>query len=114
LEQIMKAVLLACTLLFTLNVVGAQNSQQAMEAAKRHRADKSGTGASPATSGQNSTTASSPLQSQGTIAQQLEACKTDAKWNVYKRERCVWSLCKGRWDKDGCPPQTSGNSNTRP
>jgi hypothetical protein len=110
----MKNVLLAFTLLFTLGIAAAQNSPQAVEAAKRHRAEKSGTYSSPPTSSQKSTTAASPVPSSGSVAQQLEACKTNAKWNVYKRERCVWSLCKGRWDKDGCPPQSSGNLNTKP
>lgn len=110
----MKTMLLAFTLLFTLSTANAQNSAQATEAAKRHRAEKSGTYSNPPTSRQNSATASRPVQSKGSVAQQLEACKTNAKWNVYKRERCVWSLCKGRWDKDGCPPQGSGNPNSKP
>jgi hypothetical protein len=114
LEKIMKKVLVAFTLLFTLGVAGAQNSPQAIEAAKRHRAEKSGSSASPVTSGQNSRAAASQMPGKGSVAQQLEACKTNAKWNVYKRERCVWSLCKGRWDKDGCPPQGSGNPNAKP
>jgi hypothetical protein len=107
----MKHVLLAFALLFTLSVVSAQNSPQAIEAAKRHRAEKSTAGTSPATARPNSTPLASAVASTASVAQQLEACKTNAKWNVYKRERCVWSLCKGRWDKDGCPPQSSGKSN---
>jgi hypothetical protein len=110
----MKNMLLALTLLFTLNMAGAQNSPQAIEAAKRHRAEKSSTYASPPASSQNGSMATSPVQSKGSVAQQLDACKTNAKWNVYKRERCVWNLCKGRWDKDGCPPQGSGNPNGKP
>ena len=110
----MKNMLLAFTLLFTLNMAGAQNSPQAIEAAKRHRAEKSGSGVSPATSGQNSKAAARQMPSKGSVAQQLDACKTNAKWNLYKRERCVWNLCKGRWDKDGCPPQGSGNPNGKP
>jgi hypothetical protein len=39
------------------------------------------------------------------LATQLNACKADASWNPVKREKCVWRLCKGRWGKDGCPPE---------
>jgi hypothetical protein len=35
----------------------------------------------------------------------LAACKNNASWNVIKREQCVWNLCKGRWGRDGCPPE---------
>jgi hypothetical protein len=114
LEYIMKNALLTFTLLFTLSVAGAQNSPQAIEAAKRHRAEKAGDSFSQVATSKNATTVAGPVQSKGSVAQQLESCKTNAKWNVYKRERCVWSLCKGRWGKDGCPPQSSGNTNTKP
>jgi hypothetical protein len=43
----------------------------------------------------------------GFIAQRLAACKNNAGMNLIKREECIWSMCKGRWGRDGCPKQAS-------
>lgn len=112
----MKKAMLGFAITFTLGYAAAQNSPQATEAAIKHRAEKSGNSSTAPVVDTSQTNApkASPVQSQATLAQQLEACKSDAKWNVYKRERCVWKLCNGRWDKDGCPPQGGANATTKP
>jgi hypothetical protein len=42
----------------------------------------------------------------GSVAQRLQACKSKAGMNVIEREQCVWSMCKGRWGKNGCPAES--------
>jgi uncharacterized membrane protein len=96
--NLMRSVGLAVVLALSCGVAVSQNnSRQAAEAAKKHRAEKSGLAASGSTKG-----AAKPT---GSVAQRLAACKNTAGWNVIKREECVWNLCKGRWGNDGCPPE---------
>jgi hypothetical protein len=115
----MKNAVLTLILMASVGCAIAQNSSQATEAAKKHRAEKmTGAPTNASTSTKASTSGTSPdkpatTQAQGSVAQQLAACKSNAKWNLYKRERCVWSLCNGRWDKDGCPPQGTNTVQTQ-
>jgi hypothetical protein len=47
------------------------------------------------------------------VARKLSACKQAAGYNPIKRENCVWSICKGRWGRDGCPAQNKIDNNKR-
>jgi hypothetical protein len=90
------------------------NSKQATEAAQKHQADKVTAAKAPAAKAAAPKTSSAAgSKPAGSVAQRLEACKKDASWNVVKREQCVWSLCKGRWGKQGCPAQATGKPTER-
>jgi Flp pilus assembly protein TadB len=92
----MKKIVLALTVcLMAAAAMAQQNSKQATEAARKHRAEQTTSGKS----------AAKPAAS-GSVAAQLSACKKDAELNIIKREQCVWNLCKGRWGRDGCPEET--------
>jgi hypothetical protein len=53
-------------------------------------------------------TKQSSSASGGSVAQRLQACKSKAGMNLIEREQCVWSMCKGRWGKSGCPAENKG------
>jgi hypothetical protein len=106
------SIALSLALALSLGVAQAQtNSKQATDAASKHRtqqvAEKSPHQKSSAKSNTQST--SKPARS-GSVANQLAACKNNASWNVIKREQCVWSLCKGRWGREGCPPEAKATA----
>lgn len=106
----MKNSVFVLALVCNLGSAWAANSQQAIDAAKKHRAEKSSSNASQPRTRTTSTAKPTAATSTGSIAQRVEACKQNASWNLYKRERCVWQVCKGRWDKEGCPPQGAKTS----
>jgi cell division protein FtsX len=104
-----RSVCVAVTLVLSCGMLAAQNnSNQAAEAAKKHRAEKSGTATAANKGDANKGDAKNAAKPSGSVAQRLAACKNAAGWNVIKREECVWDLCKGRWGKDGCPAQATG------
>lgn len=80
-----------------LDAVAQNNSKQATEAAQKHRAQSS-VG--------NTQTQKPAAKPSGSVANRLQACKSAAGMNVIEREKCVWSMCKGRWGKDGCPAES--------
>lgn len=97
-----RVVAIAALIGLTCGMATAQsNSKQATEAAQKHRADKASKSA-PAKPGANKAVAA-----QGSVAGRLASCKTAAGLNVFKREQCVWDLCKGRWGRDGCPDEAT-------
>jgi hypothetical protein len=99
--KFIRSVCLVVSLVLSCGIVVAQNnSTQAAEAAKKHRAEQSGAAGASVKKG--------AAQPKGSVAQRLSSCKNAAGWNVIKREECVWDLCKGRWGRDGCPAQATG------
>lgn len=106
----MKNSVLTLALVCSLGTAWAANSQQATDAANKYRAEKSSNSVAQPEARSTSTAKPTAVASTGSTAQRVEACKQNASWNLYKRERCVWQVCKGRWDKDGCPPQGAKTS----
>lgn len=104
----MKYAALALMLSFSLASAHAQNSPVAEQAAQAHRASKASD--KPATA--NAASAKSVGSSQS-LAGRLKACKQQAGWNPIERETCVWSLCKARWGRDGCPAKATPNGRER-
>ncbi|MEO8249850.1 MAG: hypothetical protein ABI589_10805 [Burkholderiales bacterium] len=85
----------------------AANSAEATAAAKRHLAEKRGTGAAPAAPAAAPASASTPAHMANAGAAwsaQLASCKAQAGMNLVKREKCVWSHCNGHWGQGDCPP----------
>lgn len=37
------------------------------------------------------------------LAGQVAACDKYAWYQVLQRQQCLWSVCNGRWGRDGCP-----------
>jgi hypothetical protein len=80
----------------------AANSVEAAAAAQRHRAESGkATGTEPAAPVAATAT---PTPKGGAWVAQFARCKADAGINPVKREKCVWSYCKGNWGVGGCPP----------
>ena len=76
----------------------AVNSPEASAAVERHRAEQRAAGVAR----KPGTTMSSKRSAD--VTARLAACKSDAGFNPIGREKCVWTLCKGHWGRDGCPP----------
>jgi hypothetical protein len=98
-KQMAAMIFLALGVAMTMSLAHAQsNSKQATDAASKHRSEQA------TEKNQPKKPVSKPAAG-GSVAKQLAACKNNASWNVIKREQCVWNLCKGRWGRDGCPPE---------
>ncbi len=108
------AAVLALALGLVCGSVAAQNSAQATESVKKIRAERAAGqegSAKPVAKSPTATAKATPAKamSPSAGAQSLKACKDDAGLNPIKRERCVWTLCKGRWGQGDCPPQGSAS-----
>ena len=93
------------------------NSPEATAAARQHRAEVPGKRASgpaakavvpaPRSGSTAANAASQPAaasRANPNWAAELAQCKSEAGMNLYKRERCVFSNCKGHWGEGECPP----------
>lgn len=120
---------MAHTLLLVPVAAQAQNnSKQAVEAARKHRAEQQGQGA---------TSRSAPARSTGSTAAPpqerayrssanpnanpnagLKSCMDHAGMNPLARDRCMRQHCEGRWGQGDCPASggdfmaNKGGSNT--
>lgn len=47
------------------------------------------------------------------VASRLAACDRYAWYQVVQHERCLWSVCDGRWGKDGCPSYPRNRPSTQ-
>jgi hypothetical protein len=82
-----------------------QNSPEATAAAKKHLADKGR--AAPAPAGSAAARAKPAAPAAAPAADwnaRLGACKNEAGMNLVKREKCVYTWCKGHWGEGDCPP----------
>ena len=103
----------------------AQNSAEATAAAQRVRATRAAASApapqAAASSGAGQATSGKTASGKAAAAKKtvsppppaaeaafdpgaLAACKNDAGLNLVKRERCVYTHCKGHWGEGDCPP----------
>jgi len=97
------AILLAAltTWLLPTTSMAQQNSPQAIEAARAHRASK---GAAPAATAEAAPAATRPATSKRPAARgSLKACLDKAGMNPLERDRCMRRVCEGRWGQGDCP-----------
>lgn len=103
----MKISILSLVSVLFFNQVWAENTKRATEAVAKHRVEKGQTASNNIVS---NTRTDKEIKFAGNLEQQLEQCKSNASWNPFKREKCVWRLCKNRWGQGSCPAQGSSNN----
>ena len=100
------------------------NSRQAIEAARKHRAETGGQRAAAPEAAAPSPTARRPYQNTNDPSADpnasLRSCLNNVGMNVAARDRCMRQHCTGRWGQGDCPasggnvvgPQPTGSANT--
>jgi len=97
------AILIAAQTMWLLPAasIAQQNSKEAIEAARAHRASK---GTAPAATAEAAPAATHPATSKRPAARgSLKACLDKAGMNPLERDRCMRRVCEGRWGQGDCP-----------
>ena len=104
---------LAPALLLPAGVQAQTNSRQAIEAARKHRAEQGDAQRAPATPPGD---AAPPTQRAGAMPARsggLKGCMDQAGMNLVARDRCMRQHCEGRWGQGDCPA-SGGDFTARP
>ena len=96
--------------------VQAQNSREATEAVRRHRAE-TGTDRRTTTPPPSSARTTAPRSAGAGWERELAHCLDPNNPDRSTREACIWRHCEGRWGQGQCPPGrqflTTAGANSR-
>ena len=92
--------------------VQAQNSREAAEAVRKHRAETAGSPGHAANAAAKPDTTRAYRSSADPTANpnaSLKSCMDHAGLNIAARDRCFRQHCQGRWGEGQCPPGSDNN-----